>query len=273
MARVSDRWDRFEASILRICRGNYLAMAVLGAAAVVGGGVMALLGIVQGVPTQPALPPEVAPPAALTLSEVEQMRATRAELFDVEKATERSLTTPYRRDQEVPEALKALFTEPPYVWLDVMQEYCRVPSDYGCLQKGKKIAKPGVHRLISSLLGEMSDREARDLLNGVLPVIKEAALEKRSQFLLPAGVAYLQAAGKRQSVVEEREQKVEAIKEKHAAAVAAKHAQKELMVAVGLYGVLSGLSAVLLAGLFLAFLAIERHLRDMRGRQAQREEV
>jgi hypothetical protein len=114
----------------------------------------------------------------------------------------------------------------------------------------------------------MADDEAAAILSGVRPALTEAAIDKRAELFLPAGVAYMDARKKHQKEAAERQEKVDAINEKHAAAVRERTTLKEGLVAGGLYGIVSGISGMLLAGLFLAFLAVERHLREMRDRQS-----
>jgi hypothetical protein len=269
MAQTQSTWDRFEISILRLCRGQYLALAVLGMAAVVLGGGAALVGLVMGMPSRGSLPPEVPGQQPLALSDVEQLRATRPELFNLTKATSLSLEADLSKSQlDSAKTIKDLFPEPPYAWDDVIQEYCRSPSGYGCLEKGRRIAKPGTARLIASLLSDIPRVNATNLLNGVRPALSNAKVEQRAELFLPSGVAYMDAVRKHDAAVEAREKKVADLNAKYDAEADERRTFKTALIGGGLYGVASGISAMLLSGLFLAFLAVERHLRDIRERRS-----
>jgi hypothetical protein len=267
MTRIQTSWDRFEISILRLCRGQYLALAVLGAVAILGGSGTTIVGCAMGTPTRLAPPPEVPPQPPLALSAVEQLRASRPSLFDLTKATSTSLTAdPQKPQLDVAKSIKDVFPDPPYAWDDVTQEYCRVPSGYGCLEKGRKIAKPGTARLIAFIIGDMSRTDAAALLEGIRPVLSAAKVEQRAELILPSGIAYLDAVKKHQQAIDEWQKKIDEVNAKYDLDAEARRVLKAGLVAGGLYGVGSGMSAMLLSGLFLAFLAMERHLRDLRER-------
>lgn len=266
---VQDGWDRFELKILRLCRAQYLVLASLGAAAVVVCGVAALVGLGLGAPSEPKLPNEIPAPQPLSLSAVEGMELKRPELFDLAKTQEKSLSVDNYQIAKitVPAKIRELFPDSAYTWDDVTQEFCRSPSEFGCLEKGRKISKVGLRRMVTAVLGDLSNDDAATLWDGIRPALLQASVEKRARLILPSAIAYLEAAQAHQKETERRQKVVEDLNEKHAVDVSERTTLKALLIGGGLYGIGAGFSAMLLAGLFLAFLAAERHLRAIRETQ------
>ena len=268
-AEVQDGWDRFELKILRLCRGQYLILASLGAAAVVACGVAALVGVGLGAPSEPKLPDEIPALQPLSLAAVEGMESKRPDLFDLAKIQEKSLSVENYQIAKttVPSKKRELFPDSSYAWDDVAQEFCRSPSDFGCLEKGRRISKIGLHRVLTAVRGDSSNDDAEIIWNGIQPTLAQASVEKRARLILPSAVAYIDAAQAHQKEVERRQKVVDELTEKHVVEVSERTTLKAMLIGGGLYGIGAGFSAMLLAGLFLAFLAAERHLRAIRETQ------
>lgn len=266
---VQDGWDRFELKILRLCRGQYLVLASLGAVAVVVCAVAALVGIGLGKPSEPKLPDEIPALQPLSLAAVEAMESKRPDLFDFAKTQEKSLSVENYQIAKttVPSTMRELFPDSAYAWDDVTQEFCRAPSDFGCLEKGRRISKIGLHRVLTAVLGDSSNDDAAIIWNGIQPTLAQASVEKRARLIVPSAVAYIDAAQAHQKEVERRQKIVDELTEKHGVEISERTTLKAMLIGSGLYGIGAGFSAMLLAGLFLAFLAAERHLRAIREAQ------
>jgi hypothetical protein len=260
------RWNRFEELVLRVCRKVYLLLAALGASGIVLGLLAATVGLVMPMPPEPPPPAEVEPLRAPTLQDAERILDSRPELANTERLFgDLSIDARTVRKVKVPEGLRSLFPDSVQPWDDVTEEYCRVNSGYGCLEKGRRISRPGVSRVFHAAFGDAPEAEAAPVLEGVARVLRSAPAERRLMLIVPAAIAHMTAKAEHQKKVEEREKEVGAAAEK---AEQARSERKELKVGLGVGGLYvagTGFSTAVLAGLFLAFLAIERHLRALRG--------
>jgi hypothetical protein len=247
----------FEAFVLRLGRGAYLAAAVLGALATVGGVLAFVIGSLQRPMPVPAEPVSEPSPTALSLDKVEAVAKERPELarpFDSDNCFKGQLV-------ELPISAKDLFSGSQYAWDDELETYCESPTDYGCLKQGKRLLKVGMWRQFIGALQETSPVDPPEALAMTETFLKTLPLEARLRLFRPAmfaanqaHIAMVETSAKATSDYEA----AVALYERDAAEVGER---KTVLMGVGANMVGGGVSAMVVASLLLAILAIERHLR------------
>jgi hypothetical protein len=269
-----DRMTLFERAIVfRVARGYFLIMAVAAVLLFVGGVIVGARGLTK-VSVPPAVPvAPVAPRALLTYFEV------AAEVQRVADATRNGsksagTITPASKDSDEPakvdpaleaasKALRAVFPDPPYSWLDENEQYCAAPTGFGCLQTGTRVKRHGVASEISAALSGVRDDELVDYVNLLARVLRSAPVESRLQ-LVPATIAIERRGRKQQQKLEaEFKEKQDDATQKYETAVATATAEHDQWRMIGIYGVGGGFSLLIVVSLFLAFLSMERHTRAL----------
>lgn len=154
--------DGFERFSMRLARALLIVSIAVGCLALVGG-----LLIAGGVWLKPE-PRKPDPPAAPVPEKLALSHATRwaSEHGDQVKSYEDELRA-LREPGALPARIAALFPTPPYVAADVIEDYCKVPSAYGCLQKGHRITTPVPARYYNAALGTAKPEVTNEML-GVL---------------------------------------------------------------------------------------------------------
>lgn len=164
----------------------------------------------------------------------------------------------------LPSSVASLFPEHVYARADVVEEFCRVPSDYGCLQRGKRIKKPSAARTFTALFHGVADRRRDELLGVLNEHLPPVPIEKRLSMVVPILMGYIQVQQQNKEAADAYAAKVKEIEEDFRTETAA-HTAKQGMYSIG--GVSAagwGLGCVISASVFVALLAIERHLRELR---------
>jgi hypothetical protein len=252
------RWDRFETFVLRLGRANYIVLALLGALGVVAGLGFIAAGLLVHAPAKPAPLPPVAPATEpMTLPAVEQTLTQHPEYARFDKL---DLEDDGTRPPPVTAAIRALFPEPPYAWDDVFEEVCKVPTSYGCLERGRRLARRGVSRIVQRALAEAPE----DLSATVVAMLGSAPVERRGPLLLATVATYWASKDKQRDAAARRQREADEAEAKHNEAVEGAQEKKHDLMMGGAYAGAAGLSTMILASLFLALLAIERHVRILR---------
>ncbi len=292
----SKNLDLFERKVVfRTARGYFLFLAVTAILMFVFGAFMGASGVLYTLPDEPqkpALPPEVPEPAPLTFQDVEKFKKaqkTSDEGVEVvedpepefavaagaaEDIEETQLQKNRRELQELLEELKTLFPEPEYSWQNQYETRCVRSSPYGCLKRSKDLVKKGIVEVLSSGITKREDSDFSlllPLLRDVRNAVKAAPVHERGSTILPAMEAHRARWNEYHRNTLGRELEVGALladydravmdHKEDVARIEAEQSDKQMM---GMYGVLFGLGCLVFVGVFLAHLAIERHLRELR---------
>ena len=251
--------NSFERFSLRAARTLLVGSIVFGCAAIgigllVSGGAWLMPGPVKS-------PPEPAPtPAKFTLDDAEKWaHGHAADLREFEDSA-LALSDP----GVLPSTVAPLFPEPPYVTADVWEDYCRSQTEYGCLQRGKRIKQPSVARTFTVLFRNVEVKRREELMGVLVTHLPNVPTEKRLTMVAPVLMAYVQVGRQNAQAASEHQDRVaqaEAIFESEKTA----HGAKILAYSLGgLTAAGWGLGWVISASIFVALLAIERHLRELR---------
>lgn len=255
--------DNFEKFSLRMARAVLISSIALGCVVIVGG----LLTVVWALVLMPGPTKGVAPsapvPGKLTMALIEKWQAEHATTLHVLEQDSLRLDEP----GEIPATLQALFPSPPYSTSDVWESYCQTPSDYGCLQKGRRLKVPSAARTFTALFKGVDDQ----VRAGWLPVLTEhlapMPVERRLDMVAPTMMAHREVKKQNQAANDAYEASLKETDETFTMETAA-HRRKVGDYSTGALGAAAwGFAAVVSASIFVALLAIERHLRELRRRR------
>jgi len=275
--------ERLERSLfIRIGRSFFFLTAVLAMLAVLGGLGAGGMGMVEDkVPPPPEVAP-ASPPETVNYAQVQQILARkRAEEEaalrqaqaapaasaepapsgpDVNQATNRPVTELQRQLDR----LRALFPNPPYVWDDVYESYCRVPSPFGCLSTGQRQVKEGISQQVERPFRHYGPEEVVPVLQVVNEVLAAAPVGDRLD-LLPIAIQLFEDSHEAyRERVRQREEQIAQAQASYQAEVSREQEKRATYRQYGMYGALGGLGLLVLVSVFLVHFSIERHLRLLR---------
>lgn len=259
---MSQGTNGIEAWILRVGRGFGVLIGALAAVSVALGAALLVAGVVWwplGTPSAPTIPPAPPPPPAVTLADAEPFRSTD---FNFDEHSGRELSTRKERLADV-DALKALFPEPDFAWDNVTEEYCRSPTSYGCLERGRRQTRAGVGRFIVFNLDQLDETDRPFMMSELVRLLPGSPLATRANLVAPILVAELK---RRKTERQEHEawSEVKSKLESDYEQAKSTHSVRWLaMVTGGASAIGSGIAAALGICLVVAALAIERHLRAL----------
>ena len=270
------RMERFERFIVfRVARGYFFLMAIVAVVGLVVGS-FALGSSFMKIPIErPEEPPAIPPPEPITLQALEQWmaqvqnKASRpAESVYEDKAPAKPGDAQVRRQQisemeGLVEQLRGLFPQPQYAWDDAWEDYCRVPSQYGCIQRDHRMVRDGVSKLVRAALQGLDRQEAIAVLKVMIGVLTPAPVEQRQTLLNPV-VQYFKTVNEAYlEKIHEREAAISQAQTEYEERLSSQKAFQQKRRDWGMYGAAGGLALLILVSLFLAHFAIERHLRLM----------
>jgi hypothetical protein len=226
----------------------------LGFCAVGGSGAYWLFGM----PPPPKPVPALAPPAVLTLALARESMESRF-VFDDASGSAFDVTD---RDVTQVTPLRPLFPDTQFTWDDVYEEYCRSPSSYGCLEKGRKLTRRGVGRFLAFVLGQVERGQRESLLADLQLVLKDAPVADRANLVLATYFAGIKLREANQKAKQDHDDLVEERARAHERALSEHHATALMALTFGGGSVVGGLAAMLSISLIVALLAIERHVKS-----------
>jgi hypothetical protein len=255
----SDGINRFEELCLRWARGALIATIAVGCLAIVGGLVVAGAVWLWPGPARPSIP-AVFEPVKYDLKMAEKWATdNQSRVRQIERDAQL-----VEQPGQVPATLTSLFPNPPYATADVWESYCKVPTEYGCLEKGRRLVTPSPARTFEVIF-HGAEEEVRDELVKVLAThLPNIAVEKRLGMVAPLLFSYVDLKKENDAAENAHAEKVKDAQNAFAAAVASHHESQLGISMMGLSSAGWGLGAVLSASVFVALLAIERHLRAIR---------
>lgn len=272
--------DRFERVVVfRVARGYFLFLAFLALLGLVAGAGAVAWGLIDAYKPLPASPPAPMPPEPLTYLKVEEFVKVETEADDdhayltargAAGGSGRSAAQPsslVARDplEEHMTRLKPLFPDPPYSWDNVVENYCKVPSPFGCLQQAQRIIKMGVRSEIPSALKMFCKADpAADpmaILDTLEAVLLQAPVDKRRDLISSTVEAYCIQLREHWQKLRDHEAEVARLRQGHQEAVRQLQARKDLAKIYGLYAAAGAFALLIAISVFLAHFAIERHLR------------
>lgn len=281
--------DHFERKVVfRTARGYFIVIAAiailtfgLGAAF----GMKALTHIEPSAPEEPAEPMPIAPPAALTLEELRAWQQRPAPAEDEEEALPKfaqeqpdELADAKANDAPDPvvtafSKLKALFPAPDYAWESEYREECTRPSAYGCLRRERILQRKGVSSILFELIKNHEDDDKQEfvlLADSLVTALTPVPVAERGALIADTVYAHRHRLADYETKVQEQiltkleqQQAYERALEEHGAEVAEIEAERKEDFSVAGYGLAMGLGLLACVGVFLAHLAIERHLREL----------
>jgi len=254
-----DGIGRFERYSLQWARALLIGTIVLGCLAIVGGLLVAGISWLGPGPEQPVASPQP-DPAKFQLEMAERWSAAHVTAArDLEQAA-LAVDTP----GQIPTPLIPLLPSPPYASVDVWEDYCKVPSDYGCIQKGKRLKIPSAARTFSVLFGDLNEEDRNELVQVLAEHLPSLPIERRLGMVRPILTSFLELKVQNRKVLEAYEAKTRESQDSFSVEVGSHRDQQVALSLGGLWAALWGLGAVVSASLFVALLAIERHLRALR---------
>jgi hypothetical protein len=271
----ADRMERFERGVVfRVARAFFFFVAITAVLVFVTGGGSWIRGALKAKVAAPAAIPPPAPLAPLSYADVaahvkaeaEQSArlATRpgTETAPAPSSPREPTRDPYREKLDALSArLKQLFPDPPYAWENVVETVCTQPTDFGCLRRETRVKKAGVVGKINAALERVDGDSFVHVVEVLIGVLEQAPVEER-ETLLTAVLAMEQARLERERAQRERwAAEVERQRQEYLATVAANEHRHATWRMWGMYGVAAGFALLIVVSLFLAFLAMERHLR------------
>lgn len=270
---MANRSYWIEAWILRVGRRFCLLIGTLSVAAVALGTLVLVIGglwWLLGAPKAPKLPSQ---PDALRPVSLEDARGHVEPKFGFDE-TSGDVPTVSGGVMKKVAVLQDLFPAPQYTWEEVYKDFCREPSSYGCLEKGRKLVRRGVGRFVGDWIQQNFENDDQDqMVEELKRVLATAPVEERAGLVAPVLVAVSQHRGREKKIQEEWESEVSRLKADHEAAVADHATKAGGMTMAGLMGIGWGLAAALSICLVVAILAIERHLRESRGPSVASDDV
>lgn len=289
---VKPNLDIFERKVVfRTARGYFIALAIMGILSFVGGMFMGANGMIRispNAPAEPEIPAAIAEPTPIDLAAVKAhlsapveaiVQEEVAQPFQIEES-EASLPQedPRRikrqRTEELLVALEKLYPSPEYAWNTQYEMVCSRPSSYGCLQRDKVVKQRG---MVTVLSDSLTEDEAKDLdvlnpiLESLIRVLEKAPAAERGELMIPIIELHRRTHRDYRRSVLQRELKLmqdqaafEAAKAEWEQDVDIMKAEKDKTLWSGIYAIAAGLGILVCVGVFLAHLAIERHLRELR---------
>ena len=257
----TDSIDKFEGVSLRWARAVLIGSIALGCLAMVGGLLVAGGAWLFPGPRTPAAP-AIQEAARFSLKVADKWSAGHAsDLRELEQAA-LSMESP----GQIPPSLVTLFPSPPYAAADVWENYCKETSDYGCLQKGRRLAVASAARTFSVLLKDVDNSRRNELIQLLAEQLPNVTVDKRLGMVTPILLSYVELEKQNQEALATTEKKRKEVEDSFDVDVAA-HKESQMAFSMGgLWAALWGFGGVVSASIFVALLAIERHLRALRSR-------
>jgi hypothetical protein len=254
-----DGVDGFEHFSLRVTRGLLIGSIATGCVSIACGLFLAAgIWLLPG-PDRAVIPPAPAP-KALTPAMAESWASQHApDQAQLEQAAGQ-LATP----GAFPGTLAALFPSPPYPVADEWEEYCKVPSDYGCMQRAKRLKVMVPARLFSALMGDAARPVVDEMATVLQQQLPGVAVERRSVMIEPILMAHIELKKANQKIADDHDAEVRRINSNFDIETVAHRAKQTALSGSGLLAAAWGLGTVVAASMFVALLAIERHLRQLR---------
>jgi len=252
--------DNFEKFSLRMARAVLICSIALGCAVIVGG----LLTSVWALTLMPGPTKAVAPAAPV----LEKLTIPMAEKWQAEHATalreleQESLHLDEPGD--IPATLGGLFPSPPYSTSDVWEGYCETPSEYGCLQKGRRLKVPSAARTFSVVFNRLDAEDRAVMVRILMEQLPSVPTEKRLGMVMPILLATADLHRQNAAANDAYEAKLKEIDETFSVETATHREKIGTYTMGGLSAAAWGFGAVVSASIFVALLAIERHLRELR---------
>jgi len=179
--------------------------------------------------------------------------------------------------------LAALLPVPPYASTDTYKTVClRQVKDIGCMEQGRELDKVGTTTLIRQATRGLRRDVKLEVLGQIVAVLEKAPVEKRGDLIAGVSATYRQKQGNYLRARADRAEAIARAEAEHqektrarAAAIAKtrmEYEQKTMeqklsqaaWLSFGIYAAVMGFGLLVLVSLFLAHLAIERHLRLLR---------
>jgi hypothetical protein len=246
---------------LRWARASLIGAIALGCLTIAGGLIVAGGAWLYFGPKKPEIlpPPE---PEKLTLRRAEGwLKANEKDAIELEQAA-------FAMDAQspIPAVLSPLFPDPPYTTVDIWEDYCKTPSGYGCIQKGKRLKVASIGRTFAVLFREFDEKGRNDFVKVLLENLPSVPVENRLRMVAPIMVSYVQLKRENQEAMEAYETKANEANEVYISE-SKSHRDGQVAYSIGgLWVALWGLGTVVSASVFVALLAIERHLRALRSK-------
>jgi hypothetical protein len=258
---MADKSYHNERWILKVGRATCLlvgalafAAIVLGAMAVAAGGIWLL----AGKPARPAIPDEPLPRTQFSVADA--VRLSRVEFqFDETKLVASEVG---RATMAAIEPLKSLFPDPAHnSWDDVSQEYCRVPSSMGCLERGRRLMRRGVAGFVGSIVEQLREPDRVAFIELLQRFLPGAPPEQRANLVAPAWIAEAERRNENEKRHAAWQDTVAKMEREHDEAVRKHAAEATLLLSGGGAAAAGGLGAALSICFIVAILAIERSVR------------
>jgi hypothetical protein len=255
--------DGFERFSLRMARGLLIVSIGCGCFVIVAGLVVAAGAWFIPAPMKPALP---APPEPIRFTQQAAESWATSHASDLRQLEQAVLTV--QDPGQIPPSLASLFPSPPYLAADVWEEFCKVPSEYGCLQKARRISKPSPSRTFAVLFHDIDETLKPDVLRVLAEHLPDVDVERRLGMAFPILMANAEVNRQNQAASEAHQGHITEIEEEFRRATEAHELKKQGWSMGGVWAAIWGFGAVVSASLFVALLAIERHLRALRAARA-----
>jgi len=281
--------EQFERRVIfRTARGYFLTIAVIALITFALGGFFGMKALTHIEPSEPILasaPPAIGPPAPLTIEDVKKWRSKPVDVVD-DSTSEvadlvRNVAGPKPSTdvavspiQAALTRVKALFPDPTYAWDSEYSNSCVRPSPYGCLKRERVLERKGIGATLGELITQFEDNDEERLLrllNAIVSALTPVEVEKRGEFLADTVFAHREMMFDYERTVEARERQIHQMEADHLDKIreyeeelAEIKSKRESEFSFAGYGLALGLALLACVGVFLAHLAIERHLRDLR---------
>jgi hypothetical protein len=247
--RISMRWAR---AVLAFIVGVG-CLAILCGGAVAGGAWL----LPPPTPADKGAPP-VPKKFALSMAETWSADHTQAK-----QAMERAvLEVP--AGATVPSPLAAFFPAPVFAASDEWEEICRSMTDYGCVQKAKRLVRPAAGRTFAALFRQMESSEISPIVEILAAHLGSIPTEKRLEMVAPIMFAFDDLRKQNEAAEAAYRRHIEEIDARFDEDMKGHRVRQMGLSAGGLYSAVSGFVSVVSASMFIALLAIERHLRGLR---------
>lgn len=269
MNQKIDGMSRFEQGVVfRVARGFFFLMAIGSLAVFLVGGLLAASSVPEPRIDPPPLPVE--PRSSPPLSYQHLRLAKKAKADEDSTISVSADTAKTRPSDEVDRGeqvkalatkLRALFPDPPYAWENNVERYCAEPTSFGCLRQDVRVKRKGVVSVINDALKNVPDRQVVHVLEVLVAVLAEAPVEERGE--LVGLIVELERERLEAEELERRrfDTEVADLKSKQAKAEDEAAMARSAKRMAGLWALASGFGGLILLSMFLAFLAMERHLR------------
>lgn len=269
-----DGMTRFERGVVfRVARGFFFVMALLAVLVFVAGvffGVRSLTKIDVPEPS-PVAPPQ--PPVPLGYQDIARFKKAmvdaQTEVGGTVAANPKTPAakpggpTPQEQVKALAEKLRALFPDPPYSWDNVVEKYCADPTAFGCLRTDVRVKRKGVVAIINAALDKVPEDQVIHLLEVLVAVLTATPVEERGEMV--AVIVELERGRLKEFEEATRRYEADLAAQKltREGAIAAEEALRVTWRGIALGAVGAGFAALIILSLFLAFLAMERHLRAL----------